>query len=58
MADQVEVNAEGNVAISGFVKGSCVNPNQLVHVTGFDDFYVEKIEVLKMGTKTKIVMEE
>jgi len=43
LADQAEVNAEGNVTVFGFLKGSCINPNQLVHVTGLDDFQIEKI---------------
>lgn len=42
LADQVEV-LNGNLAISGFLKGSCVNANQLAHLTGFDDYAVEKI---------------
>jgi hypothetical protein len=45
------------VSISGFLKGSCINPNQLVHVTGLDDFQIEKIEILTMGAKAKLSME-
>ena len=29
--------------IKGFLKGSTLNANQLVHLTGFDDFQIEKI---------------
>jgi hypothetical protein len=54
----VGVSSEGSVEVSGFIKGSCINPNQLVHVTGIDDFYIEKIEVLKMGAKSKISISE
>jgi len=40
LADHVEMNSEGSITVSGFVKGNCINPNQLVHVTGIDDFQV------------------
>ena len=34
--------------ITGFVRGNTgLNANQLVHITGYDDFQIEKIEVLK-----------
>lgn len=33
----------GNLTFHGFLKGNCVNSNQLVHVTGFDDYEIEKI---------------
>lgn len=32
-----------NVTFHGFLKGNCVNANQLVHVTGFEDYAIEKI---------------
>lgn len=35
----------GNLTFHGFLKGNCVNANQLVHVTGFDDYEIEKIEI-------------
>ena len=57
MADQAEVNEQGNVMISGFVKGNCINPNQLVHITGYDDYQIEKIDILAMGTRTKLAMQ-
>ena len=40
LGDNVEMDSEGRIMVSGFVKGSCINPNQLVHVTGVDDFQV------------------
>lgn len=52
LADQVEV-LNGNLAVSGFLKGNCVNANQLVHLTGFDDYAIEKIEILPVGIKQK-----
>lgn len=52
LADQVEV-LEGSLALSGFLKGSCVNANQLAHLTGFDDYAIEKIEILPVGGRQK-----
>lgn len=43
--------------MSGFLKGSCINSNQLVQVTGFDDFNIEKIEILTIGTRVKLTMD-
>lgn len=43
LADQVEVNEQGSVMVSGFLKGNCINSNQIVHVTGLDDFHIDKI---------------
>ena len=40
LGDNVEMDSEGKITVSGFVKGSCINPNQLVHVTGVDDFQI------------------
>lgn len=28
----------GTITFKGFLKGNCVNSNQLVHITGFDDY--------------------
>lgn len=33
--------------VTGFLRGTCLNPNQLVHVTGFGDFQVGKIDILQ-----------
>jgi hypothetical protein len=52
LGDQVEV-VEGRLAISGFLKGSCINANQLVHLTGFDDYAIDKIEILPVGNRQK-----
>lgn len=57
LADQIEVDSKGAVVVSGFLKGNCINANQLVHVTGLDDFHIEKIEVQTMGTKSRLPME-
>jgi hypothetical protein len=36
------------------LKGNCVNANQLVHVTGFDDYAIQKIEIKDdMGKRSK-----
>jgi hypothetical protein len=37
------VYENGIMIVEGFLKGSAVNANQLVHITGMDDFEVEKI---------------
>lgn len=36
----------GNLIFHGYLKGNAVFANQLVHVTGFDDYEVEKIEIM------------
>ena len=43
LADKVEVNEDGQVVVCGFLKGNCVNANQLVHITGVDDFQIKQI---------------
>jgi len=57
LADQIESGENGSIVVSGFVKGNCINANQLVHITGFDDFQVEKIEIQAMGVRAKFSME-
>ena len=41
------------MAVSGFLKGSCINANQLAHLTNFDDYAIEKIEILPVGGRLK-----
>lgn len=42
ISDVVELNAEtGTVAFTGFLKGSPINANQLIHITGYDDYQIE-----------------
>lgn len=36
-------NMTQSLEVTGFLKGNCVHANQLVHLTGIDDFEVEKI---------------
>lgn len=57
LADHVQVNDKGSVVVSGFLKGNCINANQLVHVTGLDDFQIEKVEIQTMGTRARVTME-
>lgn len=33
----------GNMVLEGYLKGNCIHANQLVHITGFDDYEIEKI---------------
>ena len=40
LADSVDLDSTGRVVVAGFLKGSCINANQLVHVTGFDDYEI------------------
>ena len=30
----------GNIILQGFIKGNSVNANQLIHITGIDDFEI------------------
>lgn len=43
--------------VSGFLKGNCINSNQLVHITGFDDYQIEKIQIQSIGARAKLNME-
>lgn len=56
LADQVEAGQNGSIIVSGFLKGNCINANQIVHVTGADDFHIEKIEIQAMGVRAKFSM--
>lgn len=56
MADQVETTQNGSVVISGFLKGNCISANQIAHLTGVEDFHVEKIEIQAMGVRAKFSM--
>lgn len=40
------------VTFHGYLKGACIHANQLVHVTGFDDFEIERI-VIRPSRKQK-----
>lgn len=51
MVENISKAENGNVTIQGFLKGNCVNANQLVHITGLDDFEVESIEIKKSEGK-------
>ncbi|EGR34439.1 ribosome biogenesis protein, putative [Ichthyophthirius multifiliis] len=54
LCDEVLVNTQNQVVeFTGFLRGSCINANQLLHVTGYDDFQIEKIEILKNPYKIK-----
>lgn len=39
LADEVAVS-NNNVTISGFLKGSCINSNQIAHLTAFEDYHI------------------
>ncbi|EAR91270.3 carboxy-terminal domain transketolase (macronuclear) [Tetrahymena thermophila SB210] len=54
LADEVTVNpTNGVVEITGFLRGHCINANQLIHITGYDDYEIQKIEILKNPIKIK-----
>lgn len=38
LVENVAKTSSGQVVLQGFLKGNCVNANQLVHITGLDDF--------------------
>jgi len=38
LVENVRKSENGNIVLEGFLKGNCVNANQLVHITGLDDF--------------------
>lgn len=47
LAEKLQVNQQtGTLEIEGFIKGNFYNPNQLVHVTGFGDYAVSKLEII------------
>ena len=45
LVDNIVQASEETLTVEGFLKGNCINPNQLVHITGFDDYQIEKIEI-------------
>lgn len=58
LADSVELDSQGKVVVSGYLKGNCINANQLVHITGFDDYQIDKIEILGVNKKNQMEAEE
>lgn len=44
-------NSSQKLIVSGFLKGNCINANQLVHITGLDDFEIESIEIIPSKSK-------
>lgn len=38
MVENVKMAENGSLVLEGFLKGNCVNANQLIHITGIDDF--------------------
>jgi len=40
LADHVEKGEGNSIVLGGYLKGSCINANQLVHLTGFDDYQI------------------
>uniref|UniRef100_A0A6G1SJL1 Pre-rRNA-processing protein TSR1 homolog n=1 Tax=Aceria tosichella TaxID=561515 RepID=A0A6G1SJL1_9ACAR len=37
---------DGRLAITGFVRNKTLNPNDLVHIPGYDDYQIHKIEII------------
>lgn len=47
LVENITKAPNGNIVLQGFLKGNCVNANQLIHITGLDDFEIESIEIKK-----------
>ncbi|KRX00267.1 hypothetical protein PPERSA_10766 [Pseudocohnilembus persalinus] len=55
LADKVSFNQNTQLLeVEGFLKGNYLNANQLMHVTGYDDYQIEKIEILKNPYKLRL----
>jgi hypothetical protein len=40
LADKITANSNTSITIGGFLKGNCINSNQIAHLTGFDDYLI------------------
>jgi len=40
LVENIAKAENGNIILQGFLKGNCVNANQLLHITGLDDFEI------------------
>lgn len=40
LVENISKAENGNFVLQGFLKGNCVNANQLIHITGLDDFEI------------------
>lgn len=58
LPDQIETSPEGNLVLSGFLKGNCISPNQIAHLTGLGEFHIEKIEIQSVGKSRNNSMAE
>lgn len=46
MVEDITTDPESQyLTFHGYLKGNCIHQNQLVHVTGFDDYQIFKIEI-------------
>ena len=46
LADSHQFNQQtGLFEVSGFLKGSCISANQIIHITGQGDFEIERVEI-------------
>lgn len=45
VADEIEI-IDGCLALRGFVRKKILNPNDLVHLIGFDDYQIKQIDIL------------
>lgn len=53
LIDNIVAESAELVTVEGYLKGNCVHSNQLLHLTGFDDYEIEKIEIKMDHGKTK-----
>lgn len=56
-SDKVEL-IDGCLAFSGFVRNKTLNPNCLIHIAGFDDYQISRIDVLPDVVSVKSVPNE
>jgi len=47
LADKISVNPQtGFLEVEGFLKGTYLNPNQIIHITGYGDYQVAGLDIL------------
>ena len=45
LIENYTINSQNSVTFHGYLKGNCINANQLVHINGFEDYALEKVEI-------------
>eukprot|EP01016_Furgasonia_blochmanni_P049610 TRINITY_DN754_c0_g2_i3.p1 TRINITY_DN754_c0_g2~~TRINITY_DN754_c0_g2_i3.p1 ORF type:complete len:859 (-),score=228.30 TRINITY_DN754_c0_g2_i3:1607-4183(-) len=48
LAEKLEVDTSANqLEITGYLKGTSISANQIIHITGYGDFQMSRIDILK-----------